>query len=316
MTILGQGDCRYLITGEEWGDLPPGWIYRDATAVAVDSKDNAVVFNRGGHPVIVFDKMGGFVRSFGEGVFSFPHGVAIGPDDEIYCVDAGDHTLRKFSSDGTLLLTIGVPGKPSSLMGGAPFNKPTHVSVDYRDGCMYVSDGYSNAHVHKFSPDGKLMFSWGGSGTEPGLFNIVHNLAVGRDGRVYVADRENRRIQIFDSEGKYLDQWNNLSRTGAVCLSQTEPQKVFIGEYFGGIVSNAIGNNLGPRISIYTTSGELIERLGHRPIGDEPGQFFAPHGIAVDTEESIYVAEVPHGELGNPLMPSMQYRSLQKLTKC
>ena len=91
MTILGQGDCRYLITGEEWGDLPPGWIYRDATAVAVDSKDNAVVFNRGGHPVIVFDKMGGFVRSFGEGVFSFPHGVAIGPDDEIYCAVSYTH---------------------------------------------------------------------------------------------------------------------------------------------------------------------------------------------------------------------------------
>ncbi len=176
MLVLGDGQYRYEVSGENWGILPPEWTYKEATAVAVDAGDNVYVFNRGKHPMIVLDRNGKFVRSWGEGIFSNPHGISIGPDDMVYCVDAGSHTVRKFTQDGRLLLTLGVTDRPSPRLSGIPFNHPTHMAVDQNDGCLYVSDGYSNASVHKFDPDGKLLFSWGRSGTGPGEFNTVHNI--------------------------------------------------------------------------------------------------------------------------------------------
>ena len=97
MVQLGSSSFTYEVSGENWGNLPNGWRYLEATAVAVDSKDEVYVFNRGGHPVIVFDQDGNFRRSWGEDVFTTPHGIAIGPDDSVYCTDAGDHTVRKFT---------------------------------------------------------------------------------------------------------------------------------------------------------------------------------------------------------------------------
>ena len=107
MVLLGSGKYNYEVTGDDWGNLPDGWSYKEATSVAVDSEDNVYVFNRGEHPVIVLDHDGNFVRSWGEGTFTNPHGAAVGPDDSLYCIDAGDHTIRKFSLDGRLLMTIG-----------------------------------------------------------------------------------------------------------------------------------------------------------------------------------------------------------------
>ena len=108
MTLLGSGRFTYEVSGENWGNLPGDWSYREATALALDSHDNVHVFNRGSHPMIVLDSDGDVIRAWGEGVFSNAHGVAIGPDDSVYCVDNGDHTVRKFSPEGRLLLTIGV----------------------------------------------------------------------------------------------------------------------------------------------------------------------------------------------------------------
>ena len=151
--ILGSGKHRYRVV-ENWAKLPPGWEFRDVAAVAVDSKDRVYVFNRGQHPMIVFDRDGNFLRSWGEGLFSRAHGIDIDEDDVLYCTDDGDHTVRKLTTDGKVLMTIGVPGKPAPFLSGKPFNRCTHTALSPK-GEIYVSDGYGNSVVHKYSPDGK-----------------------------------------------------------------------------------------------------------------------------------------------------------------
>ena len=214
-TILGSGEHRYRVV-ENWAKLPDGWSLTDVASVAVDSKDRIYVFNRGAHPMVVFDREGNFLRSWGEGLFNRAHGLHIDADDNLYCTDDGDHTVRKCSTDGKVLLTIGIPNKPAPFMSGEPFHRCTHTALSPK-GEIYVSDGYGNACVHKYSPDGKLLKTWGEPGTDPGQFNIVHNIATDADGWVYVADRENHRVQVFDGNGKYETQWNNLHRPCALC---------------------------------------------------------------------------------------------------
>ena len=117
-----------------------------------------------------------------------------------------------------MLFTLGVPGKPAPFMSGDPFHRCTHVALDPRTGEFYVSDGYCNARVHKYTPGGRLLFSWGESGTDPGQFNIVHNIATDREGWVYVADRENHRIQVFDPHGRFETQWVNMARPSGLYI--------------------------------------------------------------------------------------------------
>jgi hypothetical protein len=241
----------------------------------------------------VFDRDGNFLRSWGEGVFKNPHGIHIGPDDSIYCTDDGDHTVRKCTTDGKVLLTIGIPAKPAAFMSGDPFHRCTHTALSPK-GEIYVSDGYGNARVHKFTPDGKLMKSWGEPGTDPGQFNIVHNIATDADGWVYVADRENHRVQVFNGEGKYETQWNNLHRPCALCCCGGGKNPTFvIGELGPGLAVNRKVPNLGPRLSIVDAQGKRIARLGGEDgPGVASGKFLAPHGIAPDSRGDIYVGEV------------------------
>ena len=207
-TIVGTGDFKYRIV-EDWAKLPDGWSFKEVGAVGVDSNDNVYVFNRGDHPMMVFDRDGNFLRSWGEGQYPRAHGVHMGPDESIYLTDDGGHFVRKCRlEDGKVLLELGVPGKPAEYMSGEPFHRCTHTALA-PNGDIYVSDGYGNARVHKYSPDGKLLMSWGEPGTDPGQFNIVHNICTDADGWVYVADRENHRVQVFDGNGKYESQWNN-----------------------------------------------------------------------------------------------------------
>ena len=315
MAVLGSGRVTYEVSGENWGNLPEGWFYKEATSVDVDSKDNVYVFNRGNHPMIVFDREGEVLRSWGEGAFTNPHGVTVAPDDTIWLVDNGDHSIRHFTKDGKLLLTIAEGHKQSPLMSGKPVNGPTRVAIDPRNGEILVADGYGNARVHRFSADGeKLLRSWGESGTDPGQFNIVHDIAVDRDGWIYIGDRENRRIQVFSPDGSFETQWGNFSRTAAVHVSRGPEQLVYVGEYFGGTVEGYHGaTQIGPRVSILDTRGSLLARLGENSFGDEPGRFFAPHAIATDSQRSIYVAEVSFAEFGSQMDPPREIRSLQKL---
>jgi DNA-binding beta-propeller fold protein YncE len=160
--ILGSGEHRYRVV-ENWAKLPDGWSLTDAASVAVDSKDRIYVFNRGDHPMVVLDREGNFITSWGEGLFNRAHGLHIDADDNLYCTDDGDHTVRKCTTDGKVLLTIGIPNKPAPFMSGEPFHRCTHTALSPQ-GDIYVSDGYGNACVHKYSPDGKLLKTWG----EPG----------------------------------------------------------------------------------------------------------------------------------------------------
>ncbi len=154
-TILGDGEHRYRVV-ENFAKLPDGWSLTDVASVAVDSKDRVYVFNRGDHPMVVLDREGNFLRSWGEGVFARAHGLHIDADDNLYCTDDGDHTVRKCSTDGKVLLTIGIPNKPAPFMSGEPFHRCTHTALSPK-GEIYVSDGYGNACVHKYTPDGRLI---------------------------------------------------------------------------------------------------------------------------------------------------------------
>ena len=237
---LGSGEHRYRVV-ENWAKLPDGWSLTDVAAVAVDSKDRVYVFNRGEHPMMVFDREGNFLRSWGEGLFNRAHGLHIDADDNLYCTDDGDHTVRKCSADGKVLLTIGIPDKPAPFMSGEPFHRCTHTALSPK-GEIYVSDGYGNARVHKYSPDGKLLKSWGEPGTDPGQFNIVHNIVTDADGWVYVADRENHRVQVFDGNGKYETQWNNLHRPCALyCCGGGKQPTFVVGELGPGLAGQSQG---------------------------------------------------------------------------
>ncbi len=314
MVELGTGEYTYEVA-EGWGAPPDGWSFREAAAVGVDSNDNVYVFNRGEHPMMVFDREGNFLRSWGEGVFPRAHGITMMPDDTVFCTDDGDHTVRKCTLDGQVLLTLGVSGEPASFMSGDPFNRCTHVAMDPSTGEFYVSDGYGNARVHKYSPDGNLMFSWGESGTGPGQFNIAHNVCTDKDGWVYVADRENHRIQVFDKNGKFETQWINMARPCGLYIDKSGDQRVYVGELGVAIGSNDQAYGLGPRITIMDIQGNELVRLGDGPEGEAPGQFIAPHGVCIDSRGDIYVGEVSWTHTGSHLNPPREIRSLQKLVK-
>jgi DNA-binding beta-propeller fold protein YncE len=311
--IVGSAPYRYRVVAD-WAKLPEGWSFQDVAAVAVDKQDRVYAFNRGEHPMIVFDRDGNFLRSWGEGLFKRPHGLHLGPDDTIYCTDDGDHTVRKCTLDGKVLLEIGIAGKPAPTLSGDPFNRCTHTALSPR-GDIYVSDGYANARVHKYSPAGELLLSWGEVGSDPGEFNIPHNIVTDDDGWVYVADRENHRVQVFDGNGKYETQWNNLHRPCALFMQNNV---CYVGELPPHMRINMAFRNLGPRISIVKSSGERIARIDERS-GLPAGQMLAPHGLTLDSHGDLYVGEVSHTVWSVYLHPGetipQGLRSLQKLVR-
>lgn len=276
----------------DWAKLPDEIVLGDVAGIAVDEKDRVYLFNRGQHPVVVLDKAGTFLNSWGHGVFSNAHGAHIGHDDAIYLTDNGDHTVRKFTFDGKLLLQLGTPEKPAPFMSNRPFCRCTHSALSPK-GDIYVSDGYGNAAVHKFAPDGTFLMSWGEPGTGPGQFNLPHNICCDADGWVYVADRENDRVQIFDGNGKYETQINNMHRPSALAITGGPCPHCIVGELMSYLAVNRLTPNLGPRVSVFAQSGELLGRLDQgRGAGLEPGQFVSPHSIALDSTGDMYVGEV------------------------
>lgn len=266
----GSGNYQYEVV-EGWGQIPQLGL---VSGVACDSEDNVYVFNRSPQPaVLVFEREGRFLTSWGENLFKNPHGIWVSPNDEIYTTDVGDHTVRKFSLSGELLMTLGTVGAPGPP--GQPFNQPTRALLS-QAGEIYVSDGYGQSRVHRLTADGEVIVSWGAPGTGPGEFNLPHDITVDKNDRVYILDRANLRCQIFNSNGEYITEWGDLRSPNDLFIDQDD------------VIHIAEG---GQRMTIMTPEGEIIGQWGEK--GTEPGQFSdSPHGIWIDSHGDLYVSEV------------------------
>ena len=321
---LGTGNYVYEIVNE-WGNLPGGSMY-DVAGIGVDNRNNVYLFNRGDQPVIVLDSQGRFLRGWGDKkLFPNAHAVTMGPDETIWLTDTFDHTARKCTLDGEILMTIGVSGKPARPMSGQPFNQCTHVAIHPNSGEIFVSDGYLNAKVHKYAPDGRLLYSWGEPGNEPGQFNLPHNICTDRDGYVYVADRHNNRVQVFTPNGKLEHIWTGMAMPCGMCIDTRAPEQLcYIGE-LSSVWWTSVGPpsfwqawnrpGMGPRLSIYTLDGRLQAKLFDNGQGEGANQLIAPHGIAVSAEGDIYIGEVSWTILGRTLKPPRPVRNLLKLAR-
>jgi DNA-binding beta-propeller fold protein YncE len=302
--LVGSGDFVYEAL-PSWERLPPGWTFGEVAGVAADSRGRVFVFNRGKHPVIVLEPDGTFVTAWGEGLFVRPHGIFIGPDEAVYLSDDGGHVVRKFTPAGEPVLTLGVAGKPSDTgatsmdfrtirRSGPPFHYPTNLALS-PEGEMVVSDGYGNARVHRFAADGRLLHSWGEPGGGPGQFRIPHGIAVDRKGTVYVADRENSRIQLFSPDGRFLAEWTDVARPCQVFLDSAGIAYVaelgFRAGMWPGTEAPHPGAT-GGRVSVFAPDGSLLARWGGGDNPTAPGDFVAPHDIWVDGRGDIYVGEV------------------------
>jgi DNA-binding beta-propeller fold protein YncE len=290
---------------ETWARFPANGAAGEAVGVACDRHDRVYVFLRGPHPVQVFERDGTPVATWGEGVFARPHGITIGFGDTVYCTDDFDHTVRAFTLDGRLKFTLGTSGQPSDTgatsidyrtiqHAGPPFNYPTNLAIA-PSGDLYIADGYGNARIHHFTDDGRLLHSWGEPGNGPGQFHVPHGIAIDQEGTVYVADRENSRLQLFAGDGRYLREWTDVARP---CQVFIDPLGwVYVAELgyragrWPGTGTHQPGQT-GGRVSIFDRNGELHARWGG---GEHPcaaGDFFAPHDICVDSHGDVYVAEV------------------------
>ena len=294
---LGQpAELAYRLV-EEWprqaksaAGTPAGpWNLIQVPGMAVRADGRVIVLHRGAHPVLEFDPDGNFVRSWGDGLFSFgkvvaiapadrvpggpgysavygpagcdscgAHAVRIDPQGNVWLVDACAHAIYKIDGQGKVVLTLGRKGVSGA--GHTEFNLPTDIAFA-PDGSLYVSDGYASARVVKYSARGQYLSQFGRRGAGPGEFGLPHNLVVDAQGRVYVTDRDNRRIEVFDSGGKFLRQWPTA--TGVSGLFLTRDQRLWAGS------------------TLYELDGRLVGRL---PQGDA-----GAHGIAVSASGEVYL---------------------------
>ncbi|MES2791501.1 MAG: peptidyl-alpha-hydroxyglycine alpha-amidating lyase family protein [Planctomycetota bacterium] len=325
--LVTSGDYRFQAT-EQWAQWPADWDIHEVSSIATDSQDRVYVFNRSPRPVAVFDREGQFLHSWGEGMLSRAHGIYIDAHDMVYCVDDLGHTVSKFTSDGELLFRIGTPGKPSDTGAtsidyrtikyvGPPFNFPTNLAVA-PTGELYVADGYGNARIHKFSETGELIFSWGAPGSGPGEFQVPHGIAISHNGTVFIADRENSRLQLFSPAGEFLTEWTEIARP---CDVKIAPDgNVYVAElgYRAGMWSGTVApfpGATGGRVSIFNPEGKLLARFGGGEAPYSAGDFFAPHAIWLDSRGDFYLAEVCYTASRNVPPEEGRYHTLQKFSR-
>ena len=279
MAEAGSGQCKYDLN-EDWGKLPSGSSWGRVTGVAVDSQGRVYVCQQlKDPPILVFDKDGNYLSSWGVGAIGEPHTIYIGPDDVFYLADRGDHVVAKLTLGGDPQVVMGNRGQPSDtgctedegivLRAGGPFNRPTRLCPS-PFGDLYVSDGYRNSRVHRFSADGELIHSWGTpGGSAPSEIYSPHSVWVDGEGFVYVCDRKNDRIQIFSPAGEFVNQWADVP--GATDIYMVDDETVYVAERQGGSES---------WITVRNKQGHVLERWAS-PMA---------HQIRVDAHGDIYMA--------------------------
>lgn len=296
---------------QDWPRLPVAFNVGNPTGIAIDTAQNVVVFCRAGRDWPLFGPMpdtpigrktvllinkdnGRLMESWGDHLFIMPHGLTVDAGNNVWVTDVGLHQVFKFNHDGKLLLKLG-----EARVAGADslhFNGPTGVAVA-KDGSFYVSDGYGNSRVIKFSAEGKYLFQWGRKGEAEGEFNIPHGVCLDGNGHVYVADRENDRIQVFDANGRFLKQFRDET-FGALCAVAFN--KVATKLFAADDLSFLKLKHRGSDVFILDTSGRVQTRFGRSGSYDGPAAWY--HALAVDGDENIYVGDIA----GN---------TLQKFTK-
>ena len=261
----------------DWAQLPKGWNFGECSGVAIDGNDNVWVFNRGAHPVIEFDKSGRMLQAWSEVPVVSSHGIRVDPDGNIWTVDVAAHRVLKFNPDGHLLMMIGqVGGRPGDNDTKDGFNRPTNLAFA-PNGDFFVSDGYVNSRVVRFNKEGIYQMHWGQKGTGDGEFNLVHDVTLDSQGRVYVADRSNQRVQIFDKNGKFLGKWTDVGAPWGL-------------DYVARDNAIYMCDGLNDRIIKLNLDGQILGVLSS--YGKVPGKLDYPHSIAVDSTGAIYVAEI------------------------
>ena len=286
---FGTGDYTYSLV-EGWGTVPADWTWGWIVGIAVDSQDRVFVASRSQHPLALFDLDGALIETWGDGVL-FPnqaHGLLIDKDDNVFFTDTINHCVFKFDSTGNHLMTLGTPGHEATV-DGEPFSRPTGVAVA-STGELFVSDGYGNARVHKYSADGDLLHSWGERGDGPSQFSISHCARIDAQDRVWICDRENNRVQIFDVNGEFLTEWTGLLRPNTIYFDLAD-NVVYVAE-------------LGRRVSIFALDADglpakMLSHWANPEPSERPGEFRGgPHGIWLDSIGDLYVGEVELGVEG------------------
>ena len=267
-----------------WPTLPKGYNLGEGTGVDVDRQGNVWVANRGAWPIVEFDKAGKMLQAWNHdtvrvtpGVGLGTHGLKVDPEGNVWLVDVDGHIVFKYSPEGRLLMTLGNrQGTAGNNDSPTSFNRPTNLWF-LPNGHFYVSDGYLNSRVVEFTRDGEYVRHWGTKGTGDGEFNLVHDVTVDSRGLVYVADRSNSRVQVFDSSGKFVAKWTDIG----------QPWGLY---YFAREDAIYMCDGLYNRIVKLDTKGNVLGVLGS--YGKASGRLDFAHSIAVDAEGSIYVAEI------------------------
>ena len=285
---------------ENWAKLPQGLAWGQVISVDVLPKGNMVVFQRAEPPLLIFDSSGTLVKSFGDGMFVQAHGLTVDREGFIWASDAGardgkGQQVFKFTQEGKVVMTLGTAGVAGE--SATTFNGPTDIAIA-PNGDIFVSDGHVNNRVVKLSKDGKFIKAWGKKGSGPGEFNVPHTLAFDSGGRLFVGDRSNSRIQIFDQDGKFLEEWKQFSRPSGIFI---KGDTILVADSDSNTATNP-GWKRGIRIGSVKTGKvtALIPDTGADPDSNErwyPGGpvisvTSGPEGVAIDATGNVYGAEV------------------------
>lgn len=254
------------------GSGAPDYRQADVTGVGVDTSGRVFVCAGTRHPVLVFNESGQYLYSFGEGLLVEPHTVRIDPEGNVWITDFQVHQIFKFAPDGTLLQTFGVRNKRGR--DATHFNGPTDVAFA-PNGTIYISDGYGNSRIVRLSHDGTYLGDFGNWGKKNGLFRVPHSVAVDASGRVYVADRTNKRIQVFTGEGVFLSAWKLKDKPNSLFISAD--QRLYVANW----KTNSI--------SVLDLTGRELQKWGRG--GRTPGRLNEPHMLSVNQAGDVFVAE-------------------------